>query len=341
MRTKGFIILFGLFSLLAFPLFYFVYKFGNPEYGTNDFFSYYKLYENWNIKDVDAPFNMRLLSSFFVYLMVKSGFFYDTATAFDQFGLNKHVFFNAVFFNYLCVVATCMVIFKTCLTYFKDHLLAFIGGLIYLLGFGTLFYELMPITDALSVLLFSILLMGYLSQRYWIVLPLFLLILQREYIFLALGLITLMDFYKFRIKYYAHMLVTCVFCFGVYFVLRKTLFYTPRYDHQASFCYFVDSIFTIKFPLMMYIRQTALTLNIFFIYIILFMYKTYKRMATNRFNFWKIVLLFLQINVISFAAVFGNNTGRYFYMLIPLVIFQLIGEVQPLISSIELQKSND
>jgi hypothetical protein len=341
MKSKGYVILFGLFSLLAFPLFYFVYKYGNPEFGTNDFFSYYKLYENWNIKEVDAPFNMRLLSSFFVYVMVKTGLFYDTATAFDQFGLDKHVFFNAVFFNYLCVVATCLVIFKTSISFYKSYLMGFVAGLIYLLGFGTLFYELMPITDALSVLLFSLILSGYLKRQYWIIVPLLFLILQREYIFLALSLMALLDLYKYRVKYYAHILGMCILCFGIYFVLRKTIFYTPRYDHQASFSYFMESVFTIKFPLLTYLRQTALTLNIFFIYVLLFVYKESKRMTTNRFEFMKIILLFLQINIISFAAVFGNNTGRYFYMLVPLVIFQIIAEVQPFIRNLEVRNEKD
>src|SRR4051812_31126964 len=143
MTVKLFSKLWFVYALLAFPLFYFVYKFGNPEFGTNDFFDYYKLYYNWDIKNVDAPFNMRLLSSFVVYLLNKTGLHYDTMTAFDKFDLSKQVFFNAIFLNYLYIVSTCAVIFLTVKKHLQNSLLAFTSGLIYLMGFGILFYELM------------------------------------------------------------------------------------------------------------------------------------------------------------------------------------------------------
>lgn len=331
MKLRSSIILFVLFTLLAFPSFYFVYKFGNPMYGTNDFFSYYKLYLNWDIQHVEAPFNMRLLSSFFVYLLNQTGLYYDTACAFDQFGLDKQVFFNAIFFNYICIVATCVVLYHTINKHFNNVSLAFGAGLLYLLGFGTMFYEFMPITDALSILIFAIILFLYLEKSYWLIFPLSLLVIQREYVFLALGLITLLDFWKYRIKYYLHVFLFCVFCFAIYFILRKTLFYTPRFDYQASPTFFLDSIFKIKFPLVPYIKQTLMTMNVFIVYIFVVIYKKWKNLEIDSFNLLKLVLLFLQINVISFAAVFGNNTGRYFYILIPFVIFQLIKEVKPIV----------
>ena len=45
-----------IYLLLAFPMFYYVYKFGNPMFGTNDFFSYYRLYKDWDFTGVEAPF---------------------------------------------------------------------------------------------------------------------------------------------------------------------------------------------------------------------------------------------------------------------------------------------
>ncbi len=270
-----------------------------------------------------------------VYLLNKTGLHYDTMATFDKFDLSKQVFFNAILFNFLCIVSTCVVIFSTAKKFLKNNLLAFTSGLIYLLGFGTLFYELMPITDALSILLFAVIVHGYLSKSYMIIFPLLLLIIQREYIFLALGLIAVIDLWKYREKYYLHILVSCVVCFIVYIVLRKTIFYTPKYDHQASAAFFFNSILKIKFPLGTYIRQTVMTLNIFLVYLALIIYKKYKKMKIDNFNLIKLVLLFLQINVISFAAVFGNNTGRYFYILIPIYIFQLAKESQPLLKETE------
>lgn len=321
-----------LYALLAFPSFYFVYKYGTPDFGLRDFFDYYKLYKDWDIAAVDAPFNMRLLSSWFVHAFYNSGLHYDTAIAFDKFAdLDKRVFFSAVLFNYLCIITTCTVLFTTIKKYFEDNLLAFASGMIYLLGFGTLFYEFMPITDALSILLFAIALHFYFTKSYFIILPLIALILQREYIFLALGLVNVLDFWKYRQKYYLYVLLTCIICFATYFILRKTVFYTPLYDRQASPGFFLQSITRLQFPLGPYIRQTFLTLNLFIIYLLIVVYKKMKKMEIDTFGLLKLFLLFLQINFISFAAVFGNNTGRYFYILIPIVIFQLVKETKPLV----------
>lgn len=335
LNFKSITVLWLIYFLLAFPSFYYVYKFGNPNFGTNDFFSYYKLYKDWDLDKIEAPFNMRLVSSFFVYVFNKIGFNYNTVTAFDMFGMDKQVYFNAVFFNYLCVTSTCVIIFITLQKFLEKVLLSFVGGAIYLFGFGTLFYEFMPITDAFSVLVFSIVFYLYLRQSYWIILWLVLLILQREYVFLALGFIGLIDYFKFKVKYYLHVLLICMVCFLIYYVLRKTLFYTPKFDYQASAGFFLESVFTPKFPLLTYVRQTSMTLNLVFVYLGILCVKRLMKLPIDKFHLLKISLLFFQINVISFAAVFGNNTGRYFYILVPYVIFVLIMESDSLLKRIE------
>jgi hypothetical protein len=316
-----------LYGALAFPAFYFVYKFGNPDYGCRDYRDYYSLFKDLDINGVEAPFNMRLLSSFFVHILYKMGLHYDTEIIFSNNGLDKGVFFCSVLLNYFSVIGTCVVMYFLLKKYFLDAFYAFGGGLLYLLGFGTLFFVLMPITDAFSIFLFSIAFYYYLQKRYALFFVLALLIFQREYYFLALGLVALCDFWKQRDKFYLYTLVLCVLCFTIYIVLRKTLFYTPKYDHQASTGFFLSSVFSLKFPLVPFIKQTLMTMNITVIYIGVLIYKKWKRLSIGKFDFVKVVLLFLQITVISFAAVFGNNMGRYFYMLIPMVIFYLMSEL--------------
>ena len=97
------------YILLSFPLFYFAYKFCLPDFGGEDFFSYYHLYKNWDFSKVDCPFNMRLVSAFFIYIMNAMGLHYDTKIVFTYFhpDLDQQVFFNAICFNYLCVMGTC------------------------------------------------------------------------------------------------------------------------------------------------------------------------------------------------------------------------------------------
>ena len=71
-----------------------------------------------------------------------------------------------------------------------------------------------------------------------------------------------------------------------------------------------------------------MTLNIPILYAGVLIYEKYKKMKDEKCAVMKIFFLFLQINIISFAAVFGNNTGRYFYILVPMVIYYLIVEVK-------------
>src|SRR5690606_21863224 len=135
LRFKSDFILFSIFLLLSFPLFYFVYKYGDPEPLAHDFFQYYRLYYNWDWHNVNAPFNMRLVGPFFVHLFYELNLFYDTAVAFDKYvswGFLKQVYFNAVFFNWLSVAATCVVIYQTVQRQLGQVLLSFGSGLLFL-----------------------------------------------------------------------------------------------------------------------------------------------------------------------------------------------------------------
>jgi hypothetical protein len=332
-KLKTFLKLWILYALMAFPMFYFVYKYGMPDIGLNDFFNYYKLYANMDITHTDAPFNTRLISPFFVYLFNKAGFHYDTITNFDKIPLDKRLFFNAIFFNYLCIVSTCVVIYNTVKKHLDHVLLSFVSGLIYLLGFGTLFFGMMPITDAFSILMFSVILYLYLLKKKLIILPLIILILQREYIFLALGLICLFDYWRQKNKYYLSVLITCIVCFVVYFILRKTIFYTDRYSNQITFSGFIHSMKTLQIPLLPFIQQTLMALNIFILYLIIFLWKKKHKFETDNFACFKLLMLLLQIIIIGIFA--KINTGRSFYIIVPLVIYELAKEAKQIVASIK------
>lgn len=331
-------LLFSLFALMAFPLFYFVYKFGDPEPIAHDFFQYYYLYKDFDISKVIAPHNMRLAGPFIVHLLYKLNLFYNTASAFDTYtswGFMKQVYFNALLFNYICVSTTCCLLFYLLKKHTQHILLSFIGALLYLLGFGTLFYELMPTTDAFSVLLFTLTLYLYFRQNYTVLLLLAILIFQREYILIAISTLAILDFIYVKQKFYLHILLAGLLFFLIYILLRKTLFYTPHLDHQASVSYFLSSLFKLNFPLWQYLKQTAMTLNVFYLYLGMLIYKKYTGAKTDGFYFLKISVLFVQVNIICHIAGHGTNCGRYFYMLIPLIIFILIKESAPVLAAIE------
>ena len=328
------IILYFLFLLLAFPLFYFVYKFADPEPLAHDFFQYYYLYKDFDIGRVIAPHNMRLAGAFFVYLFYKANIFYDTVSCFDNYtawGFLKQVYFDAILVNYLSVAATCWLMFYLQQRYFKDVVFSFLGSVIYLLGFGTLFYELMPGTDAFSIFLFTATLYWYLDKSYLILIPLLILVLQREYILIAFATLAIIDFITHRNRYSLLIfLSTCLF-FALYLVLRKTIFYTPHLDYQASAGHFMSSVYQPNFPWALYLKQMAMTLTLFYLYLLIILYKKWNKMEINGLYLFKFLFLFLQINIISYLAGHGTNCGRYFYMLSPLLIFVTMQEMWPVL----------
>jgi hypothetical protein len=325
--------LFGVYLLLAFPLFYFVYKFGNPEPIAHDFFQYYRLYKDMDYSNVIAPLNMRLAGAFVVNLFYNAGLSYNTQIAFDAWaeqGFEKQVFFCAVFFNFLCVSATCLVLYRISRRY-TGRYISFCAGLLYLFGFGTVFYGLMPLTDAFSILLFTLFLYSYLKKSFVAFLPLLLLILQREYLILAIFLISLLDFISSRSRYHVYCTVFSILCFATYFILRKTYFYNSVLDFQTRPESLWKGLTSINFPIAEYVRQTFLTMNLVIVYLGLVLWKRFNGHSINRFEFLKILLLFIQVNLLSFAGVLGNNNGRYFYMVVPLIIILIIREVAPLL----------
>jgi hypothetical protein len=119
-----------------------VYKFGDVNAIAHDFFQYYRLYHNWDWSNVNAPFNIRLVSCFLVHVFYKLNIFYNTQSAFDyyvQFGFIKQVYFSALLVNFIAVVITSVIIISLINKQIQNKLMALIGGLLYLLGFGTLF----------------------------------------------------------------------------------------------------------------------------------------------------------------------------------------------------------
>ena len=215
--------------------------------------------------------------------------------------------------------------------YFKDVVFSFLGSVIYLLGFGTLFYELMPGTDAFSIFLFTATLYWYLDKSYLILMPLLILVLQREYILIAFATLAIIDFITHRNRYFLLIfLSTCLF-FALYLVLRKTIFYTPHLDYQASAGHFMSSVYQPNFPWALYLKQMAMTLTLFYLYLLIILYKKWNKMEINGLYLFKFLFLFLQINIISYLAGHGTNCGRYFYMLSPLLIFVTMQEMWPVL----------
>ena len=323
------------YVLLAFPMFYFAYKFGILLQGYKDAESYLKLYENLSNPEIESPFNMRLISSSIVHLLGKSGWYYSTECAIDAFPqCNKVYFFHNLMLNFLCIAFTSYSIFISFVKLGFSKWMSFMSGLLYLLGFGTLFYLMMPGPDALSVLLFTWLLYFYLKQHVAVVPFFLLLILQREYYFLVFMVIAIFDYFKSKEKFHLLVWLLSILSFMAYFVLRKTIFHTHHWAHQTSPGFLLHTLFNSDLQLGALIKQSAMTMNVFFIYLGLVVYKWQKGLAVNKHYLVIMFLLLAEITILSYAATFGTNNGRYFYLNIPLILYLICLELKPLESKL-------
>jgi hypothetical protein len=320
----------GIFILFAFPLFYYVYKFGVLLEGYDDARYYLLLFENLNSPSVPAPFNGRILTAALVHLLEKTGFMYNTQCAIDAFPhIDKRFFFNGVFFNYICIVCTSLSIYIVFQKLDLSKILSFLCGISFLLGFGTIFYLMMPGVDALSVLMFTWVVYFYQKKSYWIVGLFALLIFQREYYFLVFMIIALFDFIKFSFqRYFLFVFLASVISFLIYYILRKTVFFTPHWNHQTSPAFLLSSFFDIQLNVTAMIRQTLMTMNLYLIYLLVIIYKVINKISFNRYYLLITLAILAQITILSFAATFGNNNGRYFYLIIPLILYYLAIEIQ-------------
>jgi hypothetical protein len=319
----------GVYLVLVFPLFYFVYKFAEPFYIAHDFFHYYKLYESWDWQAVKPPFCMRVVSPFLVYLIGKTGISYETITAFDRYieaGFEKRIFFTACFFNFVTVACCATVIFRTVLSTVQNRLAAFIWGAVYLLGFGTIFHHLMPLTEAFSTLLFAVLLLLYLQRSRAVFILLIISAFQREYILIAVCLIALADYFFRREKFYLFVLLLSSVLLVVYFFLRRDYFYNPELGNQTSFKSMAEGLLSPDIRVKRFLKQGLISMYPFFIYLILVAFKALKGLPVDRPAVIRMILLFLQLMALTFAVTLDTNAGRVFYTLVPLVILELAKE---------------
>lgn len=325
--------LFLLFLFLAFPLFYFAYKFGDPDQVAHDFYHYYALYLQFDVTNTKAPFNMRLVGAFFIFIIYQSGIYYDTETRFDAYApyMKEDVWFAAVFFNFLMVAATATLIAKIYENYFqpnpnKDPLHAVLAGAIYLLGFGTLFFDLMPLTEAASTCLFAGMIWLLLKGSYWLLPVMALCVFQREYLLVLIGLLAIGYEQQKSRKYYIVIIGWSLILFLTYFFIRGKWFYNPELNHQTSVLGMMNQMKTLGVSISVMLKQSMMSLNVVLLYLILFVYKRFKRMSVYSLGFKLVIGILFVTLVVTLAGGLGTNFGRLFYLASPLVACLLVKE---------------
>jgi hypothetical protein len=321
--------------LLSYPLFYFSYKYTLPDMGGADYFHYLHLYESWDVANTEAPFNMRIIGSYGTYLFNKVGLHYNTETVFAAAHpeLSQQTFFNALLFNYLCVLVSAFVIYRTARTSLDNALLAFIGSLVFLLGFGTVFFLLKPANDACGVLLIAIGYHYYLRKSVWVYPILLLCVFQREYALMVFGMLAAVNYFFERHRYFIWVLLASIVSFGLYYILRKTIFYSPLHDGQTKPGFFLQSLLHPEVEWGPFIKQLALSCNLLWLYAAVVVYKMWKGMTCSKLFMAIVSVLFVQVIFMSIAAGFGNNTGRIFYFIAPMVVYFLLMESKSIVIS--------
>jgi hypothetical protein len=319
--------------MLSYPLFYFSYKYTLPDMGGADYFHYLHLYESWDVESTEAPFNMRIVGSYGTHLFNKAGLHYDTETVFATVHpeLSQQTFFNALFFNYLCVLVSAFVMFHTAKARLNSRLLAFIGSLVFLLGFGTVFFLLKPANDACGVLLIAAGFHYYLKKSAWVYPILLLCVFQREYALMVFGMLAAVDYFFERHRYFAAVLLASIASFGLYYILRKTIFYSPLHDGQTKPGFFLQSLLHPEVAWGPFIKQLALSCNLLWLYAAVVVYKMWNGIAFNKRFLTIVLVLFVQVIFMSIAAGFGNNTGRIFYFTSPLILFFVLLEASAIV----------
>ncbi|MGY6560481.1 MAG: hypothetical protein ACXITV_00075 [Luteibaculaceae bacterium] len=326
--------------LISYPLLYYNYKFGNPNLGLKDFFDYYPMYLNWDFSQVESPFNTRILSISLVYLLVQTGFYYPTKISFENAAYDPEllqlVFFHANLVSYLGVVLTCYFLKRIMEDLTQDKLFASVLSVLYLLAFATKSLMLSGLTDSWGVLLGTIGFFLFLRRSIWIFPVLLIAIVQREYIFFIFGLIGLFYVVKMYLndkkldRYSLSVMFASIFCFILYFILRKTIFYTEQHADQLETAGYVYNLVNQRFPFWDYVFQSFFIQNILILYILVLMYKLWLKMEIDKMGFLLIMLLLLMVVCVSFIAVLGNSAGRYFHINIAVVFYFLAKELYPL-----------
>ena len=323
-KRFGYVIIFIALLLIAYPLLYYAYKFYNPNLGGIDFYYYYPLYKDFDISKVEAPFNMRLVGSFFVYLLSKSGFYYDAVVSFHNENINQKIFFNAIFVNWLSVVITLFLLFRSAYMQSKTFWFAFAMILIFLTGFGTLFFLSNPTSDGFSVLLITITYILYKQKNILIYLLYVLLLFQREFAFIIFGILAFIDFIYSKEKFYLYHFGINIFLFLTYIILRKTLFYTPLCSLQIRQDTFINSIFYTPLDLWAFCKQVFLSQNIYFLYCLVALLNYRYQLSINKKHLYTLIIFIILTFLISRIAVANNNMSRFLYMFVPILILEMI-----------------
>jgi hypothetical protein len=319
------------YLLLSYGLFYYAYKFGSPDLqGLKDYEEYEKMYETWDIEHIESPFNTRLVSAYVIYSVNKLHLSYDTDIAYTNELQKKQTYFTALLVNYIFILINAWLIFVYIKKYGLNEVWSFAGGLMFLYSSSTLFFYLNPLTEAFSALLATLIFISIQRKNFYFIIPLLIAILQREYLFFMFGLFAVLMFWyeKADRGYYLKLLSATLVAFVIYFILRKTIFYTPQHADQLSFSAYSSNITRLYVSIGTYLKQALIIQNTLVIYYAVIVYKWFTKQRINAQGLVFISAFIVQMIIIAQFASLGQTIGRLLFFCSPLLIYHLLLEVK-------------
>ena len=336
------------YILVGFPIFYFTYKFVSPEIsGQMDYYAYYIMYKDFTIQGVDAPTNMRLISSFIVHLFFKTGIYYPVPISFQNADYLPEVYFASVITSWISAVITCFLIQKLVYKYSNNTLLSILIGSAYLLQYGTIIWGSGGLADGFSTMFFCVLLYFWkIGKMRWFVLLLPLAIFQREIILMAFGITFFADLiYKLVMKKKTRisllLLVYSILLFAVYVIFRETIFFTPKYSGYVSSSFYSNMFNNENLSLSKFFRGVILSQNIFIILSIILGYSIFKRIKVNYIEVTHVYTNFIGIIFVCFVLMVLPEAGRYFYISSPYLIYLLGVQIHHILIHYEQKNSTN
>jgi hypothetical protein len=303
----------------SYGLFYFSYKYETPWSGAYDYYHYYYMYLSpLNPHAATAPWIFRQISAVVTHLVLKSGIYYPNDIQFQDARYDQHVFFAALFTNWIFLVLAAWVagLIAEHELRGRNPFASLIAGLLCLLAFYVQTGVITGLTEGPSWLLLAVGFLAYLRRaRMPLLLVLALSIFQRETIIIALGLIAVFDLLLSR-KEKRFRLQICVMsavCFAAYFLARRL--FIPGLEQQTHLGGIVYTLAHFHLTNAI-IFQGVISQNTLAIFLAVALVA--RRHAGLR-QPWVPVLLATTavIYILGLAAGLGNNVGRLVSVLTP------------------------
>jgi hypothetical protein len=335
------------FAFLSYGFLYFSYKYYIPDYGGNDFFEYYPMYLHpFNYQVAESSWVYRQLTALAVHVVWKMGIFYDTTIAFSTPGYDKHVFFAAIFTNYIALLITALVVTysaqKICAE--KSEAWSILAGILCFFCFFVQQGVLTGLTEGISWLLVAVGFLGYVSRSLVpIAVVLCLSVIQREtipFVFGALGAVGLIYHNEAR-HFNGLVLLLSLSSFLIYILVRVVLIPIPGNESQLRLLDIMSSLGSWQQKITKdFIFQALLSQNLLILLAGTATALTLARrlgsaaeplpIPTSEIS---VFIAALTLVLIGFAADIGNNIGRILSILTPLAAPLLVRNLAGIFAS--------